>query len=264
MADALSTLLGMNSPSNMSDTSYTPNIGRNSARVGVLRKFLGMQGPDDGSISQADYESAYKGIQDEQDEDAKRKAELATLPERVRGEYGLQNERLKGQYQVEAAKAQADRLALSLQATAHNQELNRNATNARSAATQAGTAERAQAAQAASAARQQAAQNEARAKLIETGKVHAARPANEGLWGWLTGKSQKDLDTAEVQRLRSGAGAPSASGGGDNLAAQAGAQYAAKYGHLDDDSLRAVIAQTQPTATPEEHDAIFRAARGIQ
>jgi hypothetical protein len=265
MADALQTLLGLNSPTNMNavGAAYTPNVSRNNVRVSALRRALGLPGQDDGSNSQQDYETAYQSLSDEQDADLQKKAEAATLPERVRGEYGLAAEHIRAEGQKAALQAQMERFLQQQATTTENQRLNREAIDARSAANRSAIDQRTAGSRDAVNSRQTAGRNEVTARLYDQGKAHAPRPANEGLLSrWIFGPSQSDLDRKEAERLRGG-GAPAAAGGND-LAAQAGAQYAAQYGHLGDEELRAVIAQTQPTATPDEQEAIFFAARGGQ
>ncbi len=94
---------------------YTPNIGRNQARVEALLKSLGTADPTlaDGSVSQSDIESAYqqKEAEDTQtaNEDAARKIALAKAPEEVRAQslkdtVGIPAE-ITGRYNVAATEA---------------------------------------------------------------------------------------------------------------------------------------------------------------
>lgn len=255
--DALLSLLKLNSPNNMNavQSTYVPRTSRNNARVSGIRKFLGMAGQDDGSTSQADYEDAMGDVLGEQRGQMQAEAEARAIPERVRGEYGLASDRIRGSAAIEAAKVQADRYALQLQANAENQRLNREATNERAAAGRSATDARSAATRDATSGRQAANRNEVTARLYETGKAHAPRPAGEGfLSRWLTGDSQSTLDQREAQRLRSGGGAaPQANDEVSGIAAQ----YLQQFGHLDDNQLQQVIMQNESDATPDEIQALM-------
>lgn len=271
MADALQTLLEMNSPNNMNkySESYTPNVRRNSARVGGIRKFLGMGGGDDGSISQADYESALGDTLEDQRGQMQAEAEARSIPERVRGEYGLASDRIRGSAAIEAARASADRLGMQLQASAENQRLNREAVDARTAANRSATDARAAAGRDATSARavtkQQMSGAEMRARALETGKAEPNYPPTNGIVDNLKsffGLGQFDKTTAarnEAAQLRGGGAAAQP----DNDIMDAAQDYAQEAATMNDAQLRALIASEQTDATPEAQDALFRAIRGL-
>lgn len=181
MPDPLSTLLSLRSPSNFaaSQTPYTPNIGRNSAKTALLARSLGI--PDTGETSQADMQSAYNEAAAAEDAAAREKAQLATLPAQVAGEYGVRQAQTKGQFDVEAAKARAEQQAAQLQQsqgfTASQNELNRNAMGERASAGQASQDQRQQ--------RSIANQNALQSMPL---RPKAAAPAS-GLWNTLFGSS---------------------------------------------------------------------------
>jgi hypothetical protein len=53
---------------------------------------------------------------------------------------------------------------------------------------------------------QQGMDNRQRVTGLQSGKINAPRPANEGWWGRLTGPSQKTLNQQEIARMASGGG----------------------------------------------------------
>lgn len=82
--------------------SGLPQLGRrNNAKAGVLRKFLGIEGPDNGEFSQADLQDAGDYVQ-------RQTIERDVAPKRVQGEYDLEGERIRGQYGVQAAGINSD------------------------------------------------------------------------------------------------------------------------------------------------------------
>lgn len=269
--DALKILLNLQSPANRTPggpnvpQTYTPRIGRNNARSAVLSKFLGI--PDDGSTSMEDMESTYGGLQAEAQADSDRAAQAKLDIENAKGMYGLETEQLKGQYAVSAASQAASAAetgrATQREFTAGQNDLNREAITGRQAATQAAGAARTAMTRQSIESGQTAARNEGRARLLDAGKAHVPRPANEGfLSRWLTGPSQSTLDQQESARLRTPAVAPA--GGGDADIMSVAQAYAQKFGNLADDQLLSQIVQDQPDATPDDIQQLLGAVHQLR
>lgn len=272
MADALSTLLNLQSPANRSvggpnvQIPGAPDIRRNNAKTSLLAKFLGV--PDDGSISEEQMESTYNEVAAQQAAAEQRKAELDVLPEQVRGQYGLQTERMRGQSTVEAARLAAERAATERETArefqAGQNELGRQVTREG----QQATTNRTQMTQQGIAGRQQRGQTESRARLFETKdakgnfKMNAPRPQGEGWWGRLTGPSQESLNSAEANRLRSGALQQEQSAPAD--VSEVVQSYLQMYPGVQGQELLSILTQEQPTASPEEIQGLAQQIEAAQ
>ena len=274
MANGLSALLGLQSPSNLtpgqSGAAYVPNISRNSAKVAALRNFLGL-GADTGDISQQDLEGAFGEIVEQQAAQAEREAEAKALPERVRGEYSLAGERVKGQSALEAARARNE-AATTERATAREfqgeqGQLNREAIAGRQSAGQQATTKRLATREAGIGQRQRLSQAEGRIRSMEQGKTSPEYPETKN---WLdtlkyyTGTGPYDRTTATratAEKLRADATRPPA---GDDEITGIAQQYLQQYGNLDDDALVDTIIQNEPDASPAELDALFGSIQSLR
>ena len=197
--NALATLLRLPSQGgslyNRTPQPYTPNIGRNPAKTGVLSRILGL--PDDGSISQQEMQGAYDEQAANEAAIAAQNAEYEAYPERISGEYGLRKADIEGRYGVEAAQAKADnQAALQAQREAFQAEqggLNRGAIAARQQATAQSTAAR----QAATARDRNLGQQ---IGLYASGKQQA--PGADPLFGWFgLGKTQGAANQEKIAEL---------------------------------------------------------------
>lgn len=255
---ALETLLGLNTLSNRtpggpSVPTFTPNIGRNAARVAGLRKFFGIPGEDVGDISQADYESAYDDTVEERLRELAQKEEIESLPERIRGEYGLREARLNRQTAAEERNTMRE-------FTAAQNELNRQAAFGRASMSQTGQTARTGMTQAGVTARQGRAQAEGRARQLEAGKVKPTIPESSGVLEAVqrflgVGKfDPTEAARAEAVRLRSEALSSEAN---EPAPLDAVASYYRASG-LTGSALLDRIQQDQPDATPEEINALLQ------
>lgn len=113
MPNPLMSLLGMQSPSNMTNRPVTSgrNPGdRNNALAAALRMKLNL-GEDDGSLSQVDLQGANDSILMDE-------IQKATAPEHVRGQYGLQGKEMEGRFGLQNTEMEqqgADRRLSSTQ-----------------------------------------------------------------------------------------------------------------------------------------------------
>lgn len=258
MPNAMDTLRNLNSPSNFGQSAgtYTPRVGRNNARVAGLRKFFGMPGEDDGSISQADYESAFGDVQDESLQMLQAGAQAKAYPQQVAGGYRVRAEQTRAQANAEARAAQLEQqrqMQEDRQAFAAEQsQATRAAQSARSAGSQEAIAARMSATQRALGMRQQNAANTRRAANIRSGKEKA--PGAAAPYGFLGfGKSQDAANKELLSTLESQ----------DSGMSEAAADYAPFVG-LSDDALLAKIQQTQPDATPDEMLQLFDEVRRMK
>lgn len=261
--DSLQTLMNLQSPSNYSAgarPAYTPNVGRNAARVGALRRVFGLEGPDTGDISQTDLESAYGDVQADQRSQLEAEAQAKAFPYEVQGRYNVERERVRAAAQAQEAQRREavarESLGQRQAFTANENSMNRDAIAGRQTGSQAAMATRQAAAQRAIDMRAQAGRNAAQAQDIRRGKVQA--PGASFPYGLLgMGKSQKQADEALLQSL-----APQTSVGGDEMAVLA--QDYRQYAGLNDDDLLGLIEESQPDASNEEMLALFHAIRSAR
>lgn len=261
MPDALTTLLNLKSASNYSPggggvANYTPDTRRNSATVGLLRKYFGLQGPDTGEVSQSDYENTFETLRQQEEAKARQEAEARAYPEQVRGEYSVATARERTRATQAAAEAAAQRAAEQREFQREQNDLNRRSSMDRTRFIQGQTTARTGTTQANITGRQQAGRNESRARMFETRdssgnfRMNAPRPKNEGfLSRWLFGPSQEDLNREEAARLRQMPDTGTADDGDSDI--MAAAQEYASMG-LDPDQLEATLMRDQPDATPDE------------
>jgi hypothetical protein len=124
--DALNSIVNFNNrPMNPTGRGFGD---RNGAKIGALRKMLGMEGPDLGEFSQGDYEAAGDYVQSQA-------LERETAPERVRGEYGLAGERIRGEYGLKGAELEGE---IAGQRLGQQYQMNREDNDARTAQVLAG------------------------------------------------------------------------------------------------------------------------------
>lgn len=263
MPDALSILLGMNSPSNANlsaktlNGTYEPNIDRN-VRADLLMKYLGLQEDPTDVTPQTELEGAYQQQVAEQRAAEQAKAEAAVYPERVKGEYALRQEQLKGQYglQTELEKAkQAEAQRLQQQTFTHGENEARNAAvSGRQEKTIAGQNLRSGNYQAGMAARQGIAQREARAKNLLAGKEQPEYPPTNGLMDnlkYYLGIGPYDRTTAAQKQAA-------------DLRAQNVGAVANPAAGLSFEEFAAQTIQKVPDATPEEIQQWFNELNGVQ
>lgn len=192
MPSPIASMLGLQSPSNVATTQspYTPNIGRNPAKTAILSKMLGIPEADDGSISQVDLQGAYNDVSAAQTAAEREKAQLATLPAQVTGEYGLKEAEIKRQSGVDAAERAALERQTGREFNASQNELNRNA-----------IAERQQASSSAVDARTQQTQQAIRQRQLELSRQPLRQKApGPSLWESIFGKSTPTV-APEIQSL---------------------------------------------------------------
>ena len=257
-ANALQTLLNLQSPSNVgARPAYTPNISRNAPRVNALRRFFGMEGPDTGDVSQADYESAFGDLQEQSLAQQQAEAAAAALPVQIRGEYDVARERVRSEAQAREQMRREQVAQEQMQQRqgfqASQRQLDREAISGRQEAARTGIANRQSATQAAMEARQRAAQNARRAELIRTGKEPVSGSGLRGIIGVGPGRSAEE---ARAELLRS-------------LTPQQGVldlvtEYQPFASRMSDDDLFDQIAQEQPEASPDEIAQLIAAIRGVR
>jgi hypothetical protein len=254
---SLQTLLNLQSPSNFAQSvpAYTPNIGRNAARVGALRRVFGLEGPDTGEISQSDLESAYGETLAEQQAQAAIKAQAEAFPYQVKGQYDVERERVRAEAQ---AREQMRREQVAQEQTRQRQDfqgsqrqLDREAIMGRQEAAGARSTARQAQTQEAINARQRAAQAARRAELLRTGKEPVSGTGLRGMFGM--GKSAEQVRAELLQSLT-----PSTD------VMDLVADYAPFAMRESDDDLYARIAEEQPEASPDEIAQLIAAIRGVR
>lgn len=265
MPTGLETLLGLNSYTNQTPKTYTPNVKRNEATVGALRNYFGLKGPDTGDISQQDYEDAYGDIAAQEAERQREEAQAKAYVEQIKGQYGLEGERIKAQTARANAEEVMNRAEAERQFRASEGEKNREAISGRQQFAQAQTNQRASGMENGRNYRQQVAQANANAGLYESDKRNA--PVDRSLsnfFGMWPG-TQHAANVAEAQKIRAGVMQQAQTEpSGDSALQGIAQQYATAYGGMSPESLMGIIQQTQADASPEEQQALLQAVLSLQ
>lgn len=274
--DSLSIMLGLQRPGVGGGASDPLIAGRrNNVEEGALRAMLGLaperymrsvnphdpfsaqvEDTYDYTGSQQDTSDAAARMQDLQSEMLMDEAQAKSLPERLRGEYGLREQILQNTGNLDVAHVNREAAASQAEAmrefNAMQGQLNRDAAYGRAQLTQGGLNTRSANIESGKNNRQMINDANNRARLLETGKAHA--PAPDGWWDKLFGPTQKARDAAAAQKIRQEAMTAGSAPGIDEVASR----YLQQYPSASPDQLRGIIAREHQNATPQDIEDLLQ------